>query len=111
LATELKPTVLADTTADALCARDETFGPIARRLRFKDDAELWLHANANEFGPAASIDSRDIGRVLWLDEAVEVAMSGRHMARLSSDAATFGGVKQSGLEKTIRAKELLAIRN
>ncbi|MBW4047394.1 MAG: aldehyde dehydrogenase family protein [Proteobacteria bacterium] len=67
--------------------------------RFKHEAELSLHTNAMEFGPAAPIDSRDIGRVLRLGEAVEVGMIGMHTARLSSDAAPFGGVKQSGLGK------------
>ena len=96
---EFKPTVLADATADALCARDKTLGPIEHRSCFRVEAELSRHANAMKFGPAAAIDSRDIGRVLCLGEAVEVGMIGMHTAQLSSDAAPFGGVKQSGLGK------------
>lgn len=92
-----KPTVLAEATADMLCAREETFGPIAPMFRFTDEAELSLRANATDFGLAAYIYSRDIGRVLRVAEALEVGMIGINTARLSSEAAPFGGVKQSGL--------------
>jgi succinate-semialdehyde dehydrogenase/glutarate-semialdehyde dehydrogenase len=33
------PTVLADVTGDMLCAREETFGPVAPVFRFKTEAE------------------------------------------------------------------------
>uniref|UniRef100_E6PQQ6 Succinate-semialdehyde dehydrogenase (NADP+) (SSDH) n=1 Tax=mine drainage metagenome TaxID=410659 RepID=E6PQQ6_9ZZZZ len=92
-----QPTVLADATADMLCAREETFGPIAPVFRFQNEAEVLLAANATEFGLAAYLYSCDIGRISRMAEALEFGMVGINTGRLSSEAAPFGGVKQSGL--------------
>ena len=91
-----QPTVLADATADMLCAREETFGPIAPVFRFQNEAEVLFAANATEFGLAAYLYSRDIGRITRMAEALEFGMVGVNTGRLSSEAAPFGGVKQSG---------------
>ncbi|WP_197033103.1 NAD-dependent succinate-semialdehyde dehydrogenase [Thiomonas sp. FB-Cd] len=92
-----QPTVLADATADMLCAREETFGPIAPVFRFQNEAEVLLAANATEYGLAAYLYSRDIGRITRMAEALEFGMVGINTGRLSSEAAPFGGIKQSGL--------------
>jgi succinate-semialdehyde dehydrogenase/glutarate-semialdehyde dehydrogenase len=45
-----EPTVVADATADMLCAREETFGPFAPVFRFSTEQEAIAAANATEFG-------------------------------------------------------------
>ena len=92
-----EPTVLADTSADMLCAREETFGPVAPVFRFHTEAEAIAAANATEFGLASYFYSRDIGRIFRVGEALEYGMVGVNTGMISTAEVPFGGVKQSGL--------------
>ena len=92
-----EPTVLADTTADMLCAREETFGPVAPVFRFHTEAEAIAAANDTEFGLASYFYSRDIGRIFRVGEALEYGMVGVNTGLISTAEVPFGGVKQSGL--------------
>jgi succinate-semialdehyde dehydrogenase/glutarate-semialdehyde dehydrogenase len=91
------PTVLADVTPDMVCAREETFGPVAPVFRFKTEAEAIALANATEFGLASYFYSRDIGRIFRVAEALEYGMVGINTGLISTAEVPFGGVKQSGL--------------
>jgi succinate-semialdehyde dehydrogenase/glutarate-semialdehyde dehydrogenase len=91
------PTVLAEVTPDMLCAREETFGPVAPVFRFKTEAEAIAAANATEFGLASYFYSRDIGRIFRVGEALEYGMVGINTGLISTAEVPFGGVKQSGL--------------
>ena len=91
------PTVLADVTSQMLCAREETFGPVAPVFRFKTEAEAIALANATEFGLASYFYSRDIGRIFRVAEALEYGMVGINTGLISTAEVPFGGVKQSGL--------------
>jgi succinate-semialdehyde dehydrogenase/glutarate-semialdehyde dehydrogenase len=91
------PTVLAEVTPDMLCAREETFGPVAPVFRFKTEAEAIAAANNTEFGLASYFYSRDIGRIFRVGEALEYGMVGINTGLISTAEVPFGGVKQSGL--------------
>ena len=91
------PTVLAGATSDMLCAREETFGPVAPVFRFETEAQAIAMANATEFGLASYFYSRDIGRVWRVAEALEYGMVGINTGLISTAEVPFGGVKQSGL--------------
>ena len=91
------PTVLADVTGDMLCAKEETFGPVAPVFRFETEAEAIALANNTEFGLASYFYSRDIGRVFRVGEALEYGMVGINTGLISTAEVPFGGVKQSGL--------------
>jgi len=92
-----EPTVLAGATQDMLCAREETFGPVAPVFRFTTEAEAIARANATEFGLASYFYSRDIGRIFRVGEALEYGMVGVNTGLISTAEVPFGGVKQSGL--------------
>ena len=92
-----EPTVLADATPAMRCAREETFGPVAPLFRFRDEAEAIRLANDTEFGLAAYLYTRDVGRAWRVAEALEVGMVGVNEGLISTELAPFGGVKQSGL--------------
>ncbi len=92
-----EPTVLADATAEMLCAREETFGPVAPVFRFTSEADAIAQANATEFGLATYFYSRDIGRIFRVAEALESGMVGINTGLISTAEVPFGGVKQSGL--------------
>jgi succinate-semialdehyde dehydrogenase/glutarate-semialdehyde dehydrogenase len=91
------PTVLANATAEMLCAREETFGPVAPVFRFATEDEAIALANATEFGLASYFYSRDIGRIWRVGEALEYGMVGVNTGLISTAEVPFGGVKQSGL--------------
>lgn len=92
-----EPTVISDVSPDMLVAREETFGPVAPLFRFTDEAEVINQANATEYGLAAYLYSKDVGRVWRVSEALEYGMIGVNVGVLSTAVAPFGGVKQSGL--------------
>jgi len=91
------PTVLADCHAAMLCAREETFGPLAPVFKFHTEAEAIAAANATEFGLASYFYSRDVGRIWRVSEALEYGMVGVNVGILATEHVPFGGVKQSGL--------------
>ena len=92
-----EPTVLADATADMLCAKEETFGPFAPIFKFKTEQEAVDAANNTEFGLASYFYSRDVGRIFRVSEALEYGMVGINVGILATEHVPFGGVKQSGL--------------
>ncbi len=92
-----EPTVVADATADMLCAREETFGPFAPVFKFNTEQEAIDAANNTEFGLASYFYSRDVGRIFRVSEALEYGMVGINVGILATEHVPFGGVKQSGL--------------
>jgi succinate-semialdehyde dehydrogenase/glutarate-semialdehyde dehydrogenase len=92
-----EPTVLTGVTPAMKVAREETFGPVAPLFKFKDEAEAIALANDTEFGLAAYLFSRDVGRIFRVAEALESGMVCVNSGLLSNEVSPFGGVKQSGL--------------
>ncbi|MBC7916584.1 MAG: aldehyde dehydrogenase family protein, partial [Rhodoferax sp.] len=92
-----EPTVVAEATADMLCAKEETFGPFAPVFKFKTEQEAIAAANDTEFGLASYFYSRDIGRIYRVGEALEYGMVGINVGILATEHVPFGGMKQSGL--------------
>src|SRR5918912_243205 len=92
-----EPTVLADVKPDSLVSQEETFGPLAPVIRFKDEADVIAMCNASPFGLASYFYSRDLGRVWRVAEALESGMVGVNTGLITTEVAPFGGVKESGL--------------
>ncbi|MBU6484682.1 MAG: NAD-dependent succinate-semialdehyde dehydrogenase, partial [Betaproteobacteria bacterium] len=92
-----EPTVLTGVTPEMQIFREETFGPVAPLIRFRDDAEVVELANRSEFGLASYFYSRDIGRIWRVAEALEYGMVGVNTGLITTEVAPFGGMKQSGL--------------
>jgi succinate-semialdehyde dehydrogenase/glutarate-semialdehyde dehydrogenase len=79
-----------------LCAREETFGPLAPIFRFATDEEAVAMANRTEFGLAAYFFSQDLNRVIRVAEKLEYGMVGINTGLISNEISPFGGIKQSG---------------
>ena len=92
-----EPTVIADASADMICATQETFGPLAPVFKFKTEKEAIDAANATEFGLASYFYTRDVGRIFRVGEALEYGMVGVNVGILATEHVPFGGVKQSGI--------------
>ena len=94
--TFFQPTVVSGATPEMAVAREETFGPLAPLFRFRTEAEAIALANATEFGLAAYLYTRDIGRAWRVSEALEYGIVGVNEGIISTAVAPFGGIKQSG---------------
>ena len=79
-----EPTVIADASADMLCAKEETFGPFAPVFKFNTEQDAIDAANNTEFGLASYFYSRDVGRIWRVSEAsgVHLPLHQRHRVPL-----------------------------
>jgi succinate-semialdehyde dehydrogenase/glutarate-semialdehyde dehydrogenase len=91
------PTVLTGITRDMRLAQEETFGPLAPIIRFDDATQVVREANDTIYGLAAYFYASNLSRVWRVAEALEYGMVGINTGRMSSEAAPFGGMKQSGM--------------
>ncbi|MBX9430904.1 NAD-dependent succinate-semialdehyde dehydrogenase [Ralstonia pseudosolanacearum] len=90
------PTVLADAHPGMALCGEETFGPVVPLFRFTDEAEAVRAANDTPFGLAAYFYSQDVRRIDRVAHALEAGIVGINEGALASEAAPFGGVKESG---------------
>ena len=95
--TYFQPTVIQHVDTDMAVATEETFGPLAPLFKFSSESEAIEMANATEFGLAAYLYCRDIGRVWRLSEALEYGIVGINTGIISTEVAPFGGMKESGI--------------
>lgn len=91
------PTVLADVDMSSEMLKTEIFGPVAPIVAFDDETEIVGTANATDWGLAGYVFTQDIDRALRVCERLDVGMVGLNTGIVSTPAAPFGGVKQSGL--------------
>ncbi len=95
--TFFQPTVLTNVKVGMDVANEETFGPVAPLFRFNNDEEAIAMANDTEFGLAAYLYSRDIGRIWKISESLEYGIVGINTGIISTEVAPFGGMKESGI--------------
>ena len=95
--TFFEPTVLTGISSEMRLAQEETFGPLAPIIRFSDADQVVREANDTIYGLAAYFYASNLKRVWRVAEALEYGMVGINTGRMSSEAAPFGGMKQSGI--------------
>ncbi|HEY5832423.1 MAG TPA: NAD-dependent succinate-semialdehyde dehydrogenase [Streptomyces sp.] len=91
------PTVLTGVDPGSRLMETEIFGPVAAILAFDDEDEVVRAANDTPWGLVGYVFTRGLDRALRVSERLEVGMVGLNTGLVSSPAAPFGGVKQSGL--------------
>lgn len=92
-----KPTLIKNVDSTMKVSKEETFGPLAPIFKFEDEEEVIHLANDTEYGLAAYLFSKDLGRVTRVSNKLEYGMVAVNTSALSNEAAPFGGIKQSGL--------------
>ncbi len=90
------PTVLGDANVDMALCCEETFGPVVPLFRFDDEAEVIRRANDTPFGLAAYFYSENVRRINRVAGKLESGIVGINEGAIASEAAPFGGVKESG---------------
>lgn len=95
--TFFQPTVLTGVTPEMRVAKEEIFGPVAPLFRFETEEQAAQMANDTEYGLAAYLYTRDLGRAWRMSEALEYGMVGVNEGVFSTEVAPFGGMKESGI--------------
>jgi acyl-CoA reductase-like NAD-dependent aldehyde dehydrogenase len=90
------PTVFADVEPEMSIMREEVFGPVLAVGRFSDERDALAKAQHTEFGLAAGIWTRDVGRAHRVAAALDVGTVWINTYRVLSDLVPFGGIGLSG---------------
>lgn len=91
------PTVLKDVTPDMPVFNQETFGPVAPVITFKNDAEAIGLVNDSDYGLTAAIHSKNIERAKNIAQKIKVGMIHINDQTVNNEyQVPFGGMKASG---------------
>jgi succinate-semialdehyde dehydrogenase/glutarate-semialdehyde dehydrogenase len=91
-----EPTVLGGVKKGMQILEEETFGPVAPLVPFRDEAEVLKAANDTRYGLAAYFYSQNVSRCVRVAEQLEYGIIGANDAMPAVPQAPFGGVKESG---------------
>jgi len=102
----IQPTVFAEVTDEMAIATDEIFGPVMQVLRFKEVDEVVQRANTTDYGLAAAVWSRDIGKAHALADRIRAGTVWINCYDVFDAAAPFGGFKSSGIGRELGEKAI-----
>jgi acyl-CoA reductase-like NAD-dependent aldehyde dehydrogenase len=95
------PTVLSHADHSMRIMREETFGPVAPVMPFKDLDEALRLANDTPYGLAAYIFTNDLRAAIYAAERLEAGGIGVNANNVAELQAPFGGWKQSGFGREL----------
>lgn len=92
----VQPTVMMAPPAGSRILREEIFGPVATLTIFDDAEEAIDAANDTEYGLAASLWTRNIGRAHRFAKRLRAGTVWLNCSMITDKRMPFGGYKQSG---------------
>ena len=93
----VQPTVITGLPADARTNTEEIFGPICHIAPFDTEEEAFELANNSQYGLAATVWTRDVGRAHRAGSALDVGIVWINTWFLRDLRTPFGGTKLSGI--------------
>jgi aminomuconate-semialdehyde/2-hydroxymuconate-6-semialdehyde dehydrogenase len=93
----VQPTVVTGLPADARTNREEVFGPICHIAPFDTEDEAFALANNSDYGLAATVWTRDVGRAHRAGAALDVGLVWVNTWFVRDLRTPFGGMKLSGV--------------
>ncbi len=95
--TFFQPTVLANVDTSMAVTREETFGPVAPIITFKDGDDILAMANDTHYGLAAYVYTQNLSAAMRTFEGLNFGIVGINDVNPTAAAVPFGGMKESGL--------------
>ncbi|KAF2970188.1 hypothetical protein GQX73_g3355 [Xylaria multiplex] len=92
----VQPTIFINPSKSAKVLKEEVFGPVLTIVTFKDEQEVLDMANDTEYGLAAYVHTKDLGRALRFTKSLQAGMIAVNSAMAYDKTRPFGGWKQSG---------------
>jgi aldehyde dehydrogenase (NAD+) len=100
------PTIFDSVKDTMAIARDEIFGPVMSVIKFKDVDEVVERANTTDYGLAAAVWTRDIGKAHSIANRIRAGTVWVNCYDVFDAAAPFGGFKRSGIGRELGEKSL-----
>jgi aldehyde dehydrogenase (NAD+) len=97
----IQPTVFSDVQDDMKIAKEEIFGPVMSIIPFKSVDEVIARANRTDYGLAAAVWTRDIGKAHAIANSVRAGTVWVNCYNVLDPRAPFGGFKQSGIGREL----------
>jgi betaine-aldehyde dehydrogenase len=97
----VQPTIFYDASNDMRIAREEIFGPVMAVIPFEDPGDVVQLANDTDYGLAAAVWTRDIGKAIRTARALRVGIVWINDSQPAPTEAPWGGYKQSGIGREL----------
>src|SRR5271165_1064864 len=92
----VEPTVMVKTNPNMKVVREEIFGPVVVASPFSDIDQIVAEANNSEYGLAAGVCTKDIGKAHRVANRLRAGTVWINCYNIFDAALPFGGYKQSG---------------